>query len=1436
MFGDSGSPQYAWDAENNRFVFVVATSQGTTNAGFNNQSWLRSNPTRVQEGMDSFTVVADQFSGEDTILWGAQDAATGKGVLTQGVVSVEYTGKGSSNTDKDTRGLTFRTSDTAHVQTLELQNSVNMGAGAMTFESGKWKLTEKDTASTFNSAGFVVNKGAELTLELTATSAEEWRKVGEGTMTIAGSGNNEAVLRVGGGTTQYNVTYDDDGNITGCTLGNIGETRLNRTDGYAASSVRLEGGVAILVLMQDGQFKTNSVAGDTFSFGNAGGLLNLNGHNLEWGVINQDGSGKGARIGNFTPLGEQTPGLATFTYTGTGTFGGCFMDEGSGEGKAQLAVKYNNADNGTWTLTGNHSNVGGFTVEAGTMKLQGSYTPHVHMTDRNDWTYATLTGSDVSVKSGATFQLSHHALMTGDINVEVGGSFVINQTVNAASESINGSLRQDMSQAGIKALIGNVTLKASGSSVAQMEANISSPVTTIIDGSINLDDPYGSSYRSISLVKKGNGILSVTGAVRLNSVNIEEGGLVIGNGSDNLDWFKWTIGEKGFLAAVGADNIGTLLSTGTITADSRGVLALTADQATQLTGAAITNGLYIGAYGDTPITYGTAGADLSANANGQWLLGGGTGTLQVDFRLTGAHDLIIGNEWSSGTVHLTNTANDFTGDIYIKGMGNMLTYAEGALGSARVNLSYGNALAMYQVAQLDIIKDGSSGVLALGTNEDLDLSRTSLSLGANGEYTYSGALTVGDTYRFGGSGQLTVDTELDGTKAMEIDGQGTTGSSVTFARENAFTGSIVAGGGLHLDPANSSGDIGIHVGHEDALANVSSVRLQKGAVLYTDGGSLTVNNLTMESGSALRNNGSADSLVLLNVEENTTTSLADGVLSSSSSTGDIHLVKSGKGTLDMAVNSDWSGGLTIYDGKVTAKITASGDYTSAGGIGSDRNAIYVAEGGTLSLTGAAKQGYLLGGTQLLQTVTGTGTIEFATGGAALFSEQSSSFEGTIKLMGNTRLYVGTHLTTDYYYTYKNNKNAVNNATIDIEDGSQVRITSGLRYLKANRVSLNTDFVISGDGFKGVDSVNAKDGVKDVGLVHAGCNAGALSIDGDSTVYGNITLKDDASIASWSAGKLLTSVSNWQACTTASTGASYALKGYLGGTVRGRILGEGKTLTVRGNEGMTFTSDSANTFGNLVIANGNGNNDDKFALRLNGGKAVSQTSTALGMGGVTLNAGLILRLAGTGVANNTDVVYTYANDMTAGDGATIQSYNITNRLTGTVSMSGPSLNLATANGGVLELAGGIDGSGTLNVGAASVVSLGSAVAPLSAESPQFSGSIVAGAGADITLASSSVLASTTAITGTEALTLRFGGAGDYELGGISGASALTLHFDFTNTPTAGDAATWTTLNSSIAAGTTTIALDLNSSTNWSRGTTLSFHRPEPARPIISWQIR
>lgn len=1406
--GDSGSPMFAWDEVNQQFLYVGFLSAGNPAADYGNYLVMMSNPAKSQEFIDNYSINVSNFAGKETIAWGEQDSATGQGTITQGDLSYTYTGAGSENTVYDHLGLDFSTTDTENTQNIELQGSINMGAGALTFENGSWSLSETDSNNTFNSAGFVVNKGAELTLELTATSAEEWRKVGEGIMTIAGSGNNEAVLRVGGGTTVYNVVTDENGNITGCTLGNAGETRLNRTDGYAASSVRLEGGVAIVVLMADGQFKTNTTAGDTFSFGNAGGLLNLNGHDLTWGVINQDGSGTGARIGNFTPLGEETPGTATFTYTGSGVFQGCFMDEGL-EG-AKLAVVYNNtAEGASWVLTGNHSNVGGFSVEAGTMVLEGSNTPHVLNSDKGDWTYATLEGSDVTVKNGATFQLSHHALMTGNVNVEDGGSFILNQTANEATESINGSLRLDMASLESTSLRGNVTLAGD----ATMTADINSPVATTMKGNI-----VGTSTAGTQFIKSGNGIFVVDGQMQVTLGEVKAGGLVVrdsANFASSSIYAKWTIGEAGFLAVEGMDNDDALAYVSTT---SSGVLALTSNQETALTGLSLRDNLYIGAYGDTPIEYGTANETLSANSEGKWLLGGGGGTLNVNFHLTGENDLIIGNEYSSGTVHLTNTANDFTGDIYIKGTGNMLTYEDGALGDARVALTYGNSLSMRYNGDVSILKDGAKGVLALTQSMDLDLTGKTVAIGAIGDVTLSGSLMVDDTYRFGGAGNLTIDTELDGTKTMRLDGQGTTGSSVTFARANAFSGSIVAGGGLELDEPNSAGDISIYVSDAMALADAENLTLQKGATLYTDGQDVTIGNLNVESGAYIINNGSVSSTLTLNVSADKSTSIVNGAINDVSNKAAMHLVKTGAGSLTLGNNNSWSGGLTIREGTVTV-----GAYTDSAGIpmglGTTNMPIVVEENGTLNLTFSHRSSGDIDQVALPQYVSGNGTIRISSGGALMFSDKDANFAGTMEVVGNTRLYIGR----DFFKSIApansfSNQGVFDDATISVADGSQVRITNMFRYGKVNGSAATTsaDFIIAGDGFAGSDNGSYASGTQTLKV--ASLNSGALSVDLGSVITGNISLAADATISSWSNN--VNNATKWSGYFYGTS--SYGLIDKLGGTIRGQILGEGKILTLGGNEGLIFSADSANTYGDLVISNGNGNNTDKFALCLDNGEARSQTSTALGMGTVTLNDGLILRLAGTGVADNTNVVYTYENAINVGASSTLQSYNTTNRLTGTIAMTGNSLNLATANGGVLELAGGIQGNGTLNVANDSRVILGSTTggyALARSNVAQFSGTVVAGAGVDLTLASSAVLDGGTTITGTDTLTMRFGGTDDFTLGGISLTdseptdeigTALTLHFDFTNVPDATDADTWSTLNitNGIAVDSAIIALDLN----------------------------
>lgn len=1391
-FGDSGSPCIAWDAQSEQFLYVGALFAGNVGTSFPNWYIPRYNPTQAFAVMESYTVAAS-FSGTETIIWGAQDAVTGQGSLTQGDSTVTYTGKGTDNTIADTLGLTFMSSGES-VQHLELQDSVNLGAGALTFESGEWLLTETEAAHTLSSAGFEIKTGAELTLELTGSAAEEIRKVGEGTLTIAGSGNNEAALVVGGGSTVYNISYDEEGNIAGCTLGNAGESRLARENGYAASSVRLEGGVAIVVLMGDNQFKPGTVAGDSFTFGNDGGLLNLNGHDLTWAVIQQDGSGKGARIGNVTPLGEEAPTTATFTYTGsTGTFAGCFVDEG--EAGAQLAVVYD-CEGGTWTLTGNSDNTGGYTVAAGTLQLQGTLTEHVLRMDSKDWTYASVETSSITVKTGAALQLSHHALLSADITVEQGATFTLKQTAHAAEESIQGSLRMDMNGKDGYGLItsykGNVTLN--GDMVVDSG---SSSVASSMVGNISGTGLF---------TKKGGNDFVVYGQVSVVSGSVEDGGVAI-KSAENFSG-SWTIAETAYLGVEGLNGEAMLPH---ISTDSAGVLALGANQAAEMDLAEFSN-LYIGALGTLgeAVEYGSADFTLSTNADGNWLLGGGGGTLNVNFLLTGEGNLIIGNESSSGTVHLANAENDFNGDIYILGTGNMLTYVDGALGNALVALSYGNTLALNNTGQLSILKEGARGVLALTQSQDVDLSGKTTSIGANGDVVFSHSLTVDGMYRFGGSGNLTLDTELNGADSMVLDGQGNYGSSVTFARPNAYTGSIVAGGGVYLEDAGSSGDIGIHVGHEEALASVDSIILQKGAILFTDGNSLVVSNLTAESGSSIRNNGSTASLLQLHVAEGVSTSIADGVLEDSYNSAPLALLKTGTGTLTMGKNSAWSAGLTIMEGVVNASQSGSS------AIGAADSSIYVGTDGTLNISQSGGKGYALMPTAIDNQLRGTGVIGISSGNSTLVSLQGASFQGTYRLMGNTRLYLGNKLVTGDFSVSYNNTRAFDAATIEVTDGSQVRITPSLRYLQAARVSTNADFIISGTGFKGSDS----------GLLQSILNAGALSIDSDSIVYGNVTLAADATIASWSAGKVLDSLSSYSGHSTTPTAtdqganASYALRGYLGGTIRGQILGEGMTLTLAGNEGLTFTADSANTFANLIIANGNGNNTDEFALRLDGGAAENQVSTALGLGEVTLADGLILRLAGTGVAGS-NVVYTYENTIKAGEAATLQSYYITNRLTSVVDMgANTTLCLATANGGILELAGGVNGTGTLKLAAGSEIILGSAVSTMAlarSSLAQFNGVVEAESGADITLASPTVVSADTSFIGTDALILRLGGTDDFTLGSISvGESAegvsstLTLQYDFSSVPVAADSATWTCLSVSngITADAVVIELALN----------------------------
>ena len=126
----------------------------------------------------------------------------------------------------------------------------------------------------------------------------------------------------------------------------------------------------------------------------------------------------------------------------------------------------------------------------------------------------------------------------------------------------------------------------------------------------------------------------------------------------------------------------------------------------------------------------------------------------VNYVLSGDNDLVLGStENSTGVVHLTNQGNSFTGNIIFSGEGVLLTYEDGALGSATVDLSYGNASDLYSASDVMRMSTGSDGMVLVDNfsgNAIALQNHPLLTVGVAADKTWSGEiwLTENQAYRF----------------------------------------------------------------------------------------------------------------------------------------------------------------------------------------------------------------------------------------------------------------------------------------------------------------------------------------------------------------------------------------------------------------------------------------------------------------------------------------------------------------------------------------------------------------------------------------------------------------------------------------------------------------------------------------------------------------
>ncbi|HFC6751071.1 TPA: IgA-specific serine endopeptidase autotransporter [Neisseria meningitidis] len=272
VLGDSGSPLFAYDKQEKRWVFLGAYDYW---AGYQKNSWQEWNIYKKE--------FADKIKQRD-------NAGTIKGNrehhwnITFGTNSkIGSTAVRLANNERDAnngQNVTFEDNGT-----LVLDQNINQGAGGLFFK-GDYTVKGANNDITWLGAGIDVADGKKVVWQVKNPNGDRLAKIGKGTLEINGTGVNQGQLKVGDGTVILNQQADADKKV------------------QAFSQVGIVSGRGTLVLNS-----SNQINPDNLYFGFRGGRLDANGNDLTFEHIrNVD---EGARIVNHS-----TSHASTITLTG----------------------------------------------------------------------------------------------------------------------------------------------------------------------------------------------------------------------------------------------------------------------------------------------------------------------------------------------------------------------------------------------------------------------------------------------------------------------------------------------------------------------------------------------------------------------------------------------------------------------------------------------------------------------------------------------------------------------------------------------------------------------------------------------------------------------------------------------------------------------------------------------------------------------------------------------------------------------------------------------------------------------------------------------------------------------------------------------------------------------------------------------------------------
>ncbi|WP_164897260.1 autotransporter-associated beta strand repeat-containing protein [Pseudomonas alkylphenolica] len=778
------------------------------------------NGSLIKYGVAGLTLTANNaYSGGTTLFAGAltvgSNSALGLGNLTVGGAST----LGSSTAVTLGNDVLLNASLTnvgSHDLTL---GGVISGSGGLN-KNGNANLT-LNGANLFQ-GGTLLNAG---TLTLGTASA-----LGSGAMTVAGN----ATLATGAPLVlANNVNVNADLNIAGVnnlTLGGV----------IAGAGTLSKSGLADLTLSGNNTFSGtfDVLSGSLSTLGNSA-LGNDASVNLGSGAaLNLGGS---ANIASLSGGGTANVGAGNTLSLGASNLSNTFVGTLSGSGAlAKLGT-------GTLTLSGSNTLTGGTTIDAGTLKVDGS-----------------LDSAHVQVNSGAT--LTGSGALGGAVTVADGGHLAVSSgstlAMNALVLENNANLDVDLS----------APVTGGGNGLLDVAGNLT------LDGTLNVSDLGGFGtgvYRLINytgtLTDNGLAIGSVPGNVTLADLQLQtvianqlnllvaapdvtvqfwDGAQQLSNGAVDGGSGSWGAGNANWTSVDGtsnhawAQNFAVFQGTpGTVTVN--GTHGLTGMQF-------VSDGYHLVA--------GT-GAELTLN-NGSL----GTASVRVDPGATATIDVAINGaatlgKYDSGTLVL-NGSNGYTGGTALNG-GTLVVGNNNALGAGGLTVADGTTLDSNTAVTLGNAV-GLNGSLTLAGSHDLTLSGVISGSGTlnkqggseltlSGNNTFSGALNV-----LNGTLNLIGNTALGNANLNVADAASVSVGGLNILNALGGTGALALSAGSTLQ-VGASGASSVY----DGTINGSGRLVKVGDGKQVLNNSVTLGGGTLVADGSLIVGGAAGSSALL---------------------------------------------------------------------------------------------------------------------------------------------------------------------------------------------------------------------------------------------------------------------------------------------------------------------------------------------------------------------------------------------------------------------------------------------------------------------------------------------------------------------------------------------------------------------------------------------